>query len=131
MWECFNCDFQNVDAAPICAKCRAPKPEAGAKRMGRSFYASQLAAQERVADEVLGNKIPAAPTAKKVRDKWTEAHASQAAMVEQLAVLERRQFALRDAIKQLANVVKNPQARTNDVALSNLIQTLIDWELEV
>jgi hypothetical protein len=130
MWECFNCDFQNVDAAPTCAKCRAPKPDEGAKRMGRSFYASQLAAQEKIADEVLGGKIPPAPTAKKMRDKWTEAHGTPVDFVEQLALLERREYALRDAIKLLVNVVKNPQARNNDALLGNVIQTLVDWEIE-
>jgi hypothetical protein len=130
MWECFNCDFQNVDAAPTCAKCRAPKPEEGAKRMGRSFYASQLAAQERVADEVMVNKIPAAPTAKKVRDKWAAAHGSANDMADQLAQIERRQYAIREAIRLLVNVVKSPQARNNEAVLSNVIQTLVDWELE-
>jgi hypothetical protein len=131
MWECFNCDFQNVDAAPTCAKCRAPKPEAGSKRMGRSFYASQLAAQEKVADEVRAGAIPPAPTAKKVRDKWTEAQGSATDMAEQLALMERRQYAIREAIRLLVNVVKNPQARNNDALLGNVIQTLVDWELEV
>jgi hypothetical protein len=131
MWECFNCDFQNVDAAPICAKCRAPKPEPGAKRMGRSFYASQQAAQEKVADQVMENRIPPAPTAKKVREKWTEAHGKAADMADQLALIERRQYATREAIRLLVNVVKNPQARNNDALLSNVIQTLVDWELEV
>src|SRR5688500_16608547 len=130
MWECFNCDFQNVDAAPTCAKCRAPKPDEGAKRMGRSFYASQLAAQERVADEVLVNKIPPAPTAKKMRGKWTEAHGSANDMADQLALIERRQYALREAIRLLVNVVKSPQARNNDAVLNNVIQTLVDWEVE-
>ena len=130
MWECFNCDFQNVDAAPTCAKCRAPKPEAGAKRMGRSFYASQLAAQEKIADQVMENRIPPAPTAKKVRDKWAEAQASPAALTEQLALLERRQFAIRESIRLLANVVRNPQARNNEALLGNVIQTLVDWEVE-
>jgi len=129
MWECFNCDFQNVDAAPICAKCRAPKPEEGAKRMGRSFYASQLAAQEKVADQVMENRIPPAPTAKKVRDKWAEAQAAPA-LAEQLALVERREYALREAIRLLVNVVKNPQARNNDALLSNVIQALVDWEIE-
>jgi hypothetical protein len=130
MWECFNCDFQNVDAAPVCAKCRAPKPEPGAKRMGRNFYASQVAAQERAADEVMANKIPAAPTAKKVRDKWVEAGASPQ-MVEQLALLERRQYAIREAIQLLVNVARSPQARGNDLVLTNVIQTLVDWEREM
>jgi hypothetical protein len=130
MWECFNCDFQNVDAAPTCAKCRAPKPEEGAKRMGRSFYASQLAAQERVADEVMVNKIPTAPTGKKVREKWTEAHGSATSMAEQLALLERRQYAIREAINLLVNVAKSPQARNNPQVLDNVIQTLVDWEVE-
>jgi hypothetical protein len=130
MWECFNCDFQNVDAAPTCAKCRAPKPEAGAKKMGRSFYASQLAAQEKVADQVMVNRIPTAPTAKKVRDKWADAQGSASEMAEQLALIERRQYAIREAISLLVNVVKSPQARNNDAVLSNVIQTLVDWEVE-
>src|SRR3954454_146874 len=103
MWECFNCVFQNVDAAPTCAKCRAPKPEEGAKRMGRSFYASQLAAQERVADEVMVNRIPTAPTAKKVREKWVEAQSKPSDLAEQLALVERRQYAIREAIRLLVN----------------------------
>jgi hypothetical protein len=131
MWECFNCDFQNVDAAPICAKCRAPKPEPGAKRMGRSFYASQLAAQEKVADQVMEGRIPPAPTAKKVREKWAEVQGNASEMAEALALLERRQYAIRESIRLLVGVVKNPQARNNDALLGNVIQTLVDWELEV
>jgi hypothetical protein len=98
--------------------------------MGRSFYASQLAAQERVADEVMVNKIPTAPTGKKVREKWVEAHGSVNDMADQLALVERRQYAIREAIRLLVNVARNPQARNNDAVLNNVIQALIDWEVE-
>lgn len=130
MWECFNCDFQNVDAAPICAKCRAPKPEEGAKRQGRNFYASQVAARERAADEVMVNRIPPAPTAKKIRDKWIEAGASDK-LTEQLALVERRQYALREALRLLISVARTPQSKGNDALLSNALQTLVDWEAEL
>jgi hypothetical protein len=130
MWECFNCDFRNVDAAPVCAKCRTPKPEPGDKRMGRSFYASQVAAQERAADEAMAHTIPTAPTGKRVREKWAEAGASPQ-LTEQLALLERRQYAIREALRLLVNVARSPQARGNDALLSNVIQTLVDWEAEM
>jgi hypothetical protein len=84
-----------------------------------------------VADEVRAGAIPPAPTAKKVREKWDAAHGKASDMAEQLALLERRQYAIRESIRQLVNVVKNPQARNNDQALNNVIQTLVDWELEV
>ena len=57
MWECWNCGFQNVDAAPVCAKCRARKPNEGEDPKGRSFHSMQQAAKERVADEVPAGSV--------------------------------------------------------------------------
>lgn len=130
MWECFNCSFQNVDAAPVCAKCRAPKPDPNQPRQGRSFYAAQMASQERLASEVMSLTLPPPPTQKQLAEKWGEAAASPPALSEELQLVERRQYALREAVKLLLQVVKNPQARGNDQQLQNVLQTLRDWEQE-
>jgi len=37
MWECWNCGFQNVDASPVCSKCRARKPNEGEDPKGRKI----------------------------------------------------------------------------------------------
>jgi hypothetical protein len=128
MWECYNCDFRNVDAAPVCAKCRAPKPDPSMPRQGRSYMASQQAAQERVADQVLKQVIPPPPTEKQLREKWTEATGNREELIEELIMMEMRSYALREAINLLVNVVKAPQAKGNDIVLRTVIQTLIDWE---
>lgn len=130
MWECFNCAFNNVDAAPICAKCRAPKPDPNQPRQGRSFYASQIASQERLASEVMSSAWPPPPTHKKLLEKWASACTSPAALAEQMALLERRDYALREALRLLLGVVKNPQARGNEVTLQNVLNTLASWENE-
>jgi hypothetical protein len=129
MWECYNCTFQNVDAAPVCAKCRAPKPDPNAPRQGRTFYAAQTASQERLASEVMGMTLPPPPTALKLSEKWTAAAASPELLAEELGLLERREYALREAVRQLLQIVKNPQARGNDAQLNNVLAALRDWDL--
>ena len=111
------------------APSAARKPEAGPRRWAAASTPASGRAGK-VADQVLVNKLPTAPTAKKVRDKWKDAQGSASEMAEQLALLERRQYAIRDAISLLVNVAKSPQARNNDAVLNNVIQTLIDWEVE-
>jgi hypothetical protein len=130
MWECYNCAFQNVDAAPICAKCRAPKPDPNQPRQGRTFYAAQIASQERLASEVMSAQWAPPPTQKKLMEKWADAAHSPAALAEEMALLERRDYALREAMKLLVQVVKNPQARGNDINLQNVLVTLQNWEQE-
>lgn len=130
MWECFNCSFQNVDAAPVCAKCRAPKPDPNQPRQGRSYYAAQMASQERLASEVMSLTLPPPPTAKQLAEKWAEATANAESLAAEMQLVERRQFALREALKLLLQVVKNPQARGNEMQLQNVLTTLRDWEQE-
>lgn len=130
MWECFNCSFQNVDAAPVCAKCRAPKPDPNQPRQGRSYYAAQVASQERLASEVMSLTLPPPPTARQLADKWSEAARSPELLAQEIALLERREFALREAVRLLLQVVKNPQARGNDQQLQNVLNSLRDWEQE-
>jgi hypothetical protein len=130
MWECFNCSYQNVDAAPVCGKCRVPKPDPNAPRQGRSYYASSVAAQERAADEAMQTAIPPAPTARKIREKWDAATADRGLVAEEIALLERRTYAIRESLRILIGVLKSPQARGNDALLNNVLNTLVDWERE-
>ncbi|MCC7478312.1 hypothetical protein IT575_07605 [bacterium] len=133
MWECYNCGFNNVDASVICNKCRSPKPDPNQPRQGRSFYVQQQAAQERIAGEVMAHTIPAPPTRKRIREKWLEAFERKGrdAVIDELIAMELRSYATREAIRLLVNVLKNPQARGNDVQLNTVIQTLIEWEDEL
>jgi len=128
MWECYNCGFQNVDAAPVCAKCRARKPAPGEKRKGRSFHAMQEAAKERYADEVMAQAFPPIPSAKELRDKWQDAVAKPEELIEELAILERREYAIREAIRLVLQAAKNPQARGVEDILANAHLTLLNWE---
>lgn len=132
MWECYNCGFNNVDASVLCNKCRSPKPDPNQPRQGRSYMAQQQAAQERVAGSMMENKIPAPPTVKRMRERWLESFEKKDvnALVEELVAVELRTYALRDAVKQLVNILRSPNARGNDVALQGIIQALIAWEDE-
>jgi hypothetical protein len=133
MWECYNCNFNNVDASVLCAKCRTPKPDPNQPRQGRSFATQQLAAQERVADTMRAMTIPPPPTQKRMREDWLTLLESgdKAALANELAQLEQRSYAIREALRLVVNVLKTPQARGNDVQLQTVIQTLIDWEAEM
>jgi hypothetical protein len=130
MWQCFNCDFQNVDAAPVCAKCRVPKPEEGAAPQGRSYHASQLASQERAADELRTRTLPPLPATAKLRERWEKAAGDRAQMIDELALLDRRLYAVREALGTLITVAKQPQARGNETLLNTALSALIDWDQE-
>jgi hypothetical protein len=130
MWECYNCSFQNVDAAPVCVKCRARKPLPGETPQRRSYHASEQASQERLADEVMEKIIPSPPSYKQIFEKWGEAGVSAAAMREELAALDYRVYATRDALKMLINVIKNPQVRGRDELIQNAVMKLINWDPE-
>lgn len=128
MWECWNCGFQNVDAAPVCAKCRARKPAEGEVRKGRSFHSMQEAARERVADEVLAKSFPAIPELEELREDWQGVLDNSVRVPHELARLERRQLKLREAMRLMLNVVKNPKAKGVDEMLINVYNTLLFWE---
>ncbi|MCH7473011.1 hypothetical protein IIA79_08690 [bacterium] len=81
-----------------------------------------------MADEVMSAAVPIPPTAKQILDKWEELWGDPEEMHKELAALERRQYALRDAINQLVRVLKNPKARGINERLEGVIQTLIHWE---
>jgi hypothetical protein len=128
MWECWNCGFQNVDAAPVCAKCRARKPAEGETRKGRSFHNMQEAARERVADEVLAKTFPPIPEQEDMREDWQDVMNNSARVPHELARLERRQLKLREAMRLLLNAVKNPKAKGIDEMLINVYNTLLFWD---
>jgi hypothetical protein len=128
MWECWNCGFQNVDAAPVCAKCRARKPAEGETRKGRSFHSMQEAARERVADEVLSKTFPPIPEQEDLREEWQDILNNSARVPHELARLERRQLKLREALRLLLNAVKNPKAKGIDEMLINVYNTLLFWD---
>ena len=128
MWECYNCAFQNVDTAPICARCRARKPERGEKISRRSYVAQEEASKERAAHSVMDNLIPSPLPLSQIKDKWAECSGNEAELLAQLAVIEHRQFALREAFRSLISVVKNPQNKGRMDVLQSTVQTLIDWD---
>jgi hypothetical protein len=130
MWECYNCSFQNVDAAPVCVKCRARKPLPGEVPQRRSYHASEQASQERLADQVMEKIIPSPPTYKQIYEKWGESTATPQALREELAVLDHHVYAVRDALKTLINIIKNPQVRGRDELIHNAVSTLINWDPE-
>jgi len=128
MWECWNCGFQNVDASPVCSKCRARKPNEGEDPKGRSFHSMQQAAKERVADEVMANKFPLMPTMEKLREDWQEIAANPANIPAEMAKIEFRQYRIRESMRLLLNVVKNPQAKGIDEMMVNIYNMLLNWE---
>jgi len=130
MWECYHCGFQNVDAAPVCVKCRARKPAPGEVPQRRSYHFAEMASRERYADKVMAQGIPAPPSFEEIREKWAEAAAKPEDLIQELALLEQRVFALREALRLLADIVKNPQARGNDDKLGGVVNTLIHWDEE-
>jgi hypothetical protein len=127
MWECFNCAFQNVDAAALCARCRARRPEPGEKPKGRSYYAAETAARERFADTVLTTRWRESPTPELLDQKWSEIVGDPAEIQKALAVLELRQYQLRDTFKTLINILENPKLRNREEQLEAIIRSLQDW----
>lgn len=128
MWECYHCGFQNVDAQPVCIKCRARKPLPGEVIQKRSYHASEQASQERFADEVMALTIPAAPPFKQLLEKWHDTLSAPATLPEELAGLERRQYALREAMRLLIDVIKNPQTRGKDEKILLALTSLVKWD---
>jgi len=128
MWECYVCGFQNVDAAPVCVKCRARKPAPGEKPKGRSFHAMQETARAREADRMMQQQLAPAPAMHQLEASWREITVDPAEVPLELAKLDRRDYALRDAIRLLIDVTKNPQAAGRDEKLAMAINLLVDWE---
>jgi hypothetical protein len=130
MWECYHCGFQNVDAQPVCIKCRARKPLPGEVIQKRSFHASEVASQERFADEVMALTVPAPPAFKTILDKWHETLANPATIPAELALLERRQYSLRETLRLLIDVIKNPQTRGKEEKILLALTSLVKWDEE-
>lgn len=128
MWECYNCAFQNVDTSPICARCRARKPAYGEKIQRRSYVAQEVASQERAADSVMDNQIPSPPTAQKIEEKWLDAANSNEELFIQLAEMEARQYALREALRSVVMILKNPQSKGRIELLHSIVDQLINWD---
>ena len=128
MWECYNCAFQNVDTAPVCARCRARKPAYGEKIQRRSYVAQEVASQERAAHQVMDSQIPSPPAARQVEEKWAEAAGSREELFAQLAELEARQYALREALRAVVMILKNPQSKGRVELLQSIVDGLINWD---
>lgn len=130
MWECYNCAFQNVDTSPVCSRCRARKPAPGEKMKGRNYHAQQESAKERAAEDLREQSIPTPPPVVETRKKWQEDVDDLKANWEELAKLEQRQHAMRESIKLLIGVIKNPQVRNKEDIIANAAQVLIDWDAD-
>jgi hypothetical protein len=128
MWECYVCSFQNVDAAPVCGKCRARKPAPGEEPKGRDYSAMTEAARSREAEKMLEFQLPVAPTLAELTDKWKEITQNPWAIHNELAKIELRQFATRDAMQLLVSVIRNPNQRGADEVLKNVIRMLKGWD---
>ena len=128
MWECWNCGFQNVDAAPVCVKCRARKPKPGEKPQGRSYATMQLSAQERAVDQMMGERLPMPPQRSELEKKWNEIQANPQEIYEEMIALEQRTHALRESLRQLIQYVKSPDARGADEILAASYRALLEWE---
>lgn len=83
---------------------------------------------ERLADQVRETAIPTPPTLSELKEKWRELGVDHAAINEQTAVLETRQYAIREAMKLLITIIKNPQAKGKEEKLQNIVQILVDWD---
>jgi thioredoxin-like negative regulator of GroEL len=128
MWECWNCGFQNVDAQPVCAKCRARKPAEGEQPKGRSYHFAQQSARERAADEVLSKAFPKPPELEELASDWAQLAKDPARMAQALAKIEHRQYITREAIRLLMSIVKNPQVKGKDELMQNIYTMLLNWE---
>lgn len=128
MWECYHCGFQNVDAQPVCIKCRARKPLPGEVIEKRSYHASEMASQERFADEVMALTVPAPPPFKQILERWYETFSTPGAVPEEMALIERRQYALRETLRLLIDVIKNPQTRGKEEKILLALTTLVKWD---
>lgn len=130
MWECYVCSFQNVDAAPVCAKCRARKPAPGEEPKGRDYTAMTEAAKSREAEKMMEFQLPVAPSLAELKEKWHEITLNPAGIHVELAKMELRQYAIREAMQLLVSVVRNPSQRGTDDLLKNVIRTLKNWDEE-
>jgi|WetSurMetagenome_2_1015567.scaffolds.fasta_scaffold818370_1 hypothetical protein len=128
MWECYVCSFQNVDAAPVCAKCRARKPAPGEEPRGRDYTAMTEAARSREAERMMEFQLPGAPALSELKDKWREITLNPAGIHNELAKLELRQYATRDALQLIVSVLRNPNQRGVDDLLKNAILLLKTWD---
>ena len=130
MWECYVCSFQNVDAAPVCAKCRARKPAPGEEPKGRNYGALTEAARMREADKMMEYKLPAAPSFSELKEKWEDITQNPSTIHIEMARLEHRQYAIRDGMQQLVSLIKNPHQRGADDLLKGVLRMLKTWDGE-
>jgi hypothetical protein len=90
-----------------------------------------MAAQSRLADKVMAQNLPPVPTVNDLLEKWEDLGKDSEKTRAEMVILENRLYALREALKQLAGVVKNPQARGVDERLASVVQLLINWDKQL
>lgn len=131
MWQCAKCNYSNVDAAPVCNKCRAVKPvkdEDMAHSTGGAKYQMQMVqARDKAAVEVLEKSFTTAPKINELEQYWSKCTDNPANIHVELARIEKQQYAIRDSIRLLISVLKNPRSLGNAELLDDALRMLKNW----
>ena len=132
MWQCAKCNYSNVDAAPVCNKCRAVKPltdsDLEGSTGGSKYQMQMVAARDKAAVEVLENSFVSNPPLEDLVNYWSKCTDNPANIHVELARLEKQQFALRDSIRLLVSVLKNPRALGNPELIEDASRMLKNWD---
>ncbi|MCB1188643.1 hypothetical protein KDL29_15890 [bacterium] len=132
MWQCAKCNYSNVDAAPVCNKCRAVKPvsdeDLAASTGGNKYQMQMVAARDKAAVEVLEKSFSPNPPLEDLVSYWGKCTDNPANIHLDLARIEKQQYALRDSIRLLVSVLKNPRALGNPELIDDALRMLKNWD---
>lgn len=132
MWQCAKCNYSNVDAAPVCNKCRAVKPisdeEMEGSTGGAKYQMQMVAARDKAAVEVLEKSFTPTPPLEELQNYWSKCTDNPANIHLDLARIEKQQYALRDSIRLMISVLKNPRALGNTELIEDASRMLKNWD---
>jgi hypothetical protein len=120
-----------VDAAPVCNKCRGVRPlsaeELSRSTGGAKYLLQMVAARDKAAVEALEKSYSTTPALADLISNWGKCTENPANIHIDLARLEKQQYAIRDALRLLISVMKNPRALGNDELIDDASRMLKNW----
>lgn len=132
MWQCSNCSYSNVDAAPVCNKCRGVRPlsdeDLSRSTGGAKYQLQMVAARDKAAVEALEKSFSNTPPLADLIVNWGKCTENPANIHLDLARLEKQQFAIRDSLRLLISVMRNPRALGNDELIDDASRMLKNWD---
>ena len=87
-----------------------------------------VAARDKAAVEVLENSFSKTPSVEDLISYWSKCTENPSNIHLELARLEKQQYAIRDSIRLLLSVLKNPKALANQELIDDASRMLKNWQ---